>query len=113
MEEELLFSVPYRLLCKYRLDRGLARYVCEDGAAIMVPVDHILALVLSPAVAGLEAQRLDRVLRALAMGAPLAPLVVARRPTTTALTLVSGLHRFYAARAARLVHVPALFVTRG
>ncbi len=112
MEVELLYSVPYRLLCKYRLDRGLARYVCEDVTAQLVPVDCVLAPVLSPAIAGLEAQRLDAVLRALARGIPLAPLVVARRPATTALTLVSGLHRFYAARAARVAQVPAVFVSR-
>lgn len=113
MEVELLYSVPYRMLCKYRLDRGLGRYVCDDDAAHLVPVDRVLAPILSPAIAGLEAHRLDGVLRALAAGAPLAPLVLARRPATTALTLVAGLHRFYAARAARVTQVPAIFVTRG
>lgn len=112
MDVELLYSVPYGLLCKYRLDRGLARYVCHDAAAELVAVDRVLAPVLSPAIAGLEAQRLDVVLRALALGTPLAPLVVARRPATSAVTLVAGLHRFYAARAARLAQVPALFVSR-
>ena len=112
MDEELLYGVPYRMLCKYRLDRGLARYVCRDPTATLVAVDHVLAPVLSPAVVGLEALRLDAVLRALALGSPLEPLVVARRPTATAFTLVEGLHRFYASRAARLLLVPAVFVTR-
>lgn len=112
MEEEPLYSVPYRMLCKYRLDRGLARYACEDAGAEWVPIDRVLAPVLSPAVTGLEPHRLDQVLRALAIGSPLEPLVVARRPAGTAWVLVDGLHRFYAARAARLLQVPARFVSR-
>lgn len=112
MDEELLYSVPYRALCKYRLDRGHARYVCNDPAATPVAVDRILAPVLSPAIIGLDARRLDGVLRALAVGAPLAPLVLVQHPSASRFTLAEGLHRFYAARAARLVQVPAVFAAR-
>jgi hypothetical protein len=112
MDEELLYHVPYRALCKYRLDRGQARYVCTDPAASPVAVDRILAPVLSPAIIGLDARRLDSVLRALAVGTPLDPVVLVQHSSASHFTLAAGLHRFYAARASRLIQVPAVFVAR-
>ena len=104
------YTVPQEWVEEVAAIRRRDCYLCEDPAAVEVPIDHIESRPIGPGLKGFVEWRLYDVILALKKDIALPPIIAFQRPNSA--LLIEGTYRYLASKSCGYLRIPTRFVSR-